>query len=170
MKIKSFDNQISLPHNGSHSPRNSKEKINAKKDIKYKTELCKNFSEKQTCPYGKKCQFAHGKHELKTITPCNNYKKTPCLSFNQNFYCKYGNRCNFSHDERKFYEIERSYYTYKLMIYHYEVRNRNDNRRLKVFENICSNTNNYILTIICKNNVSINTSRLLINLFGENCF
>ena len=29
-------------------------------DPKYKTELCKNYSEKGYCPYRWKCQFAHG--------------------------------------------------------------------------------------------------------------
>lgn len=27
---------------------------------KYKTEMCKNFSETGFCPYRDKCQFAHG--------------------------------------------------------------------------------------------------------------
>ena len=27
---------------------------------KYKTEMCKNFSEMGYCPYREKCQFAHG--------------------------------------------------------------------------------------------------------------
>ncbi len=31
---------------------------------KYKTELCKNFSETGFCPYRKKCKFAHGINEL----------------------------------------------------------------------------------------------------------
>ena len=31
---------------------------------KYKTEMCKNFSENGYCHYGDKCQFAHGAHEL----------------------------------------------------------------------------------------------------------
>ena len=29
---------------------------------KYKTEMCKNFSENGFCPYTEKCQFAHGYH------------------------------------------------------------------------------------------------------------
>merc|ERR1712087_636893 len=31
---------------------------------KYKTELCKNWIETNTCRYGRKCQFAHGNEEL----------------------------------------------------------------------------------------------------------
>lgn len=38
-----------------------KKKQKVKKDkVKYKTELCKTFSEKGYCPYGRKCRFAHG--------------------------------------------------------------------------------------------------------------
>lgn len=33
--------------------------------MKYKTELCKNWSLKGHCSYGKKCRFAHGESELK---------------------------------------------------------------------------------------------------------
>ena len=32
--------------------------------VKYKTEICKNYSEKGDCPYREKCQFAHGKDEI----------------------------------------------------------------------------------------------------------
>lgn len=32
---------------------------------KAKSSLCRNFSEKGYCPYGYKCQFAHGIEELK---------------------------------------------------------------------------------------------------------
>ena len=31
----------------------------------YKTELCKNYEETGKCNYGSKCEFAHGKNELK---------------------------------------------------------------------------------------------------------
>ena len=32
---------------------------------KAKSSLCRNYSEKGYCPYGYKCQFAHGIEELK---------------------------------------------------------------------------------------------------------
>jgi len=36
------------------------------KDVRvYKTELCKKFESSGECPYGPKCQFAHGKRELR---------------------------------------------------------------------------------------------------------
>ena len=52
-----------------------------KKDPKYKTELCKTFSETKQCPYGSKCRFAHGKDELFSKNKGNNYKKKECKSF-----------------------------------------------------------------------------------------
>ena len=35
---------------------------------RYKTELCRKFMENGSCPYGKKCQFAHGYHELRPVS------------------------------------------------------------------------------------------------------
>merc|ERR1711977_559080 len=35
--------------------------------VRYKTTLCKNFVQYGTCPYDFKCQFAHGKSELRKI-------------------------------------------------------------------------------------------------------
>jgi hypothetical protein len=92
-----------------------KEKQN---DLKYKTELCKSWSECGFCAYGNKCRFAHGKHELfeKTVNH-KKYKQKECLSFFNNQYCCYGSRCHFKHEERKLEEIERSYYNYKLLLY-----------------------------------------------------
>lgn len=83
-----------------------------KNDPKYKTELCKKFTEKGSCPYGSKCRFAHGKEELfqKKIN-CKLYKQKECNSFFTNFYCNYGSRCHFKHDERSLDDIKQWYYT-----------------------------------------------------------
>ena len=67
-------------------------------NTKAKSSLCRNFMEKGSCPYGNKCQFAHGPSELK----CNNdnqmsYKTRPCHAFARKGYCSYGSRCNFVH-------------------------------------------------------------------------
>nr|KAF6389520.1 ZFP36 ring finger protein like 1 [Myotis myotis] len=35
---------------------------------RYKTELCRPFEENGACKYGDKCQFAHGIHELRSLT------------------------------------------------------------------------------------------------------
>ena len=60
----------------------------------YKTEMCKTWLSDGTCPYGPKCQFAHGEHELrkrfgKKTKVCKNM-----LLFGK---CKYGKRCSFIH-------------------------------------------------------------------------
>jgi hypothetical protein len=89
-----------------------------KVDPKYKTELCKKFTETGFCAYGNKCRFAHGKRELfDKIVNCKNYKQKECMSFLKNKYCCYGSRCHFKHDERKLNQIERSYHTIMLSIY-----------------------------------------------------
>eukprot|EP00759_Apiculatamorpha_spiralis_P032010 PhF_6_TR33653/c5_g2_i8/m.49230 len=42
----------------------------ASKQMKFKTSLCRSFaSPGQQCPYGEKCQFAHGERELRPIPP-----------------------------------------------------------------------------------------------------
>ncbi len=108
-----------------------------KNDPKYKTELCKSFSETNFCVYGNKCRFAHGRQELfgKPIDQ-NKYKVKGCNSFKDNGYCMYGMRCNFKHDERKMEDIDRSYYYYKMMTSS-EVLGRKKvtgEKRLPVFE------------------------------------
>jgi len=65
--------------------------------LKHKTELCKNFSETGTCPYARKCRFAHGSHELVNLPCPNSFRKKKCNNFLQNGFCKYGVRCQFSH-------------------------------------------------------------------------
>ena len=75
-------------------------KVGSKKNVqknKAKSSLCKNFSEKGYCPYGFKCQFAHGLEELRCNVDENSYKTKPCNSFWRKGHCPYGFRCNFSH-------------------------------------------------------------------------
>merc|ERR1739844_645592 len=45
---------------------------------RYKTELCRPFSEHGTCKYGEKCQFAHGQAELRSVTRHPKYKTDLC--------------------------------------------------------------------------------------------
>ena len=101
----------------------SKKYINLKKQLdknntskKYKTELCKKFQSTGFCPYGNKCQFAHGKEELISKFHNENYKKEKCKSFYQKGYCPYGNRCNFQHDERKFTDLNFSYFYFRIYL------------------------------------------------------
>jgi len=55
----------SAPNSASNVPP-AKKKVNTKL---YKTNLCRTFSKTGACPYGSKCQFAHGEDELRPIPP-----------------------------------------------------------------------------------------------------
>jgi hypothetical protein len=75
-------------------------------DSKYKTELCKTFTQNGFCPYGNKCRFAHGKQDLfDKVISCKKYKQKECISFFKNLHCCYGTRCHFKHDERRLKDI-----------------------------------------------------------------
>ncbi len=141
-----------------------------KNDPKYKTELCKSFRDRNFCPYGNRCRFAHGKNELfKKNLETNKYKQKQCISFNELGYCLYGSRCNFKHGEIKLESINRSYYSYLLKISHMEdelnlisskfegfqnsfvlnketffdkTYNKHNNKRLEVFSGLTKNTDN----------------------------
>ncbi|XP_060103479.1 mRNA decay activator protein ZFP36L2 [Heteronotia binoei] len=70
---------------------------------RYKTELCRPFEESGACKYGEKCQFAHGYHELRSLTRHPKYKTELCRTFHTIGFCPYGPRCHFIHnaDERR---------------------------------------------------------------------
>ena len=75
------------------SPRNQPIRLN-----KEKSQLCKKFMEFGYCPYGKRCKFAHGSHELrKNQQPNSKYKTKVCGVFLHEGHCMYGERCNFIH-------------------------------------------------------------------------
>ena len=64
---------------------------------RYKTELCRPFMENGECKYGEKCQFAHGRHELKQMSRHPKYKTEYCRTFHTVGFCPYGPRCHFLH-------------------------------------------------------------------------
>ncbi|CAH2314124.1 mRNA decay activator ZFP36 [Pelobates cultripes] len=64
---------------------------------RYKTELCRTFSETGTCKYGSKCQFAHGIIELREPNRHPKYKTELCHKYYLYGECPYGSRCNFIH-------------------------------------------------------------------------
>ena len=63
----------------------------------YKTELCRSWEETGSCRYGSKCQFAHGKSELRPIARHPKYKTEICRTFATSGTCPYGTRCRFIH-------------------------------------------------------------------------
>ena len=48
---------------------------------------------------GDKCQFAHGRRELRDVVRNTKYKTKTCQKYWKVGYCAYGPRCNFLHDE-----------------------------------------------------------------------
>ncbi|KAL5719656.1 hypothetical protein ACHQM5_012409 [Ranunculus cassubicifolius] len=62
-----------------------------------KTELCKNWEETGECPYGDRCQFAHGVKELRPVIRHPKYKTTICRMITNGGTCPYGHRCHFRH-------------------------------------------------------------------------
>eukprot|EP00183_Erythrolobus_madagascarensis_P005470 CAMPEP_0185857460 /NCGR_PEP_ID=MMETSP1354-20130828/29520_1 /TAXON_ID=708628 /ORGANISM="Erythrolobus madagascarensis, Strain CCMP3276" /LENGTH=231 /DNA_ID=CAMNT_0028559731 /DNA_START=86 /DNA_END=778 /DNA_ORIENTATION=- len=73
---------------------------NPKKEL-YKTEMCRSWTETGTCRYGVKCQFAHGREELRSVTRHPKYKTKMCKNFSENGSCPYGVRCRFIHDQTR---------------------------------------------------------------------
>ncbi|XP_076348264.1 uncharacterized protein LOC143245897 [Tachypleus tridentatus] len=59
--------------------------------------MCRPFEESGTCKYGDKCQFAHGMHEISTLTRHPKYKTELCRIFHTTGLCPYGSRCHFIH-------------------------------------------------------------------------
>ncbi|CAD8140899.1 unnamed protein product [Paramecium octaurelia] len=101
---------------------------------KYKTQLCRHFITNGNCALGARCQFAHGRQELRgnangfqpnsdfvmpqhhqgalpvKVQPINpmiaNYKTQLCKHFNpQTGLCKNGVTCTFAHGEQELNQI-----------------------------------------------------------------
>ncbi|XP_051933751.1 mRNA decay activator protein ZFP36L1 isoform X1 [Hippocampus zosterae] len=68
---------------------------------RYKTELCRSFTENGMCKYGGKCQFAHGPEELRDLSRHPKYKTEPCRTFHTIGFCPYGIRCHFVHNNEE---------------------------------------------------------------------
>lgn len=132
-----------------------------KKDPKFKTELCKTFTDTNFCAYGNKCRFAHGREEL-FVKHVNHpkYRKSDCLTFHAEGFCNYGQRCHFKHHElRKLDEIPRSYYFFLL---NWVGEKKPKTRRLPIFCEVTGTkkTGGYNLKE-CKN---LNNLKRMINL------
>lgn len=75
---------------------------------RYKTELCRSFTENGLCKYGGKCQFAHGQEELRDLSRHPKYKTEPCRTFHTIGFCPYGTRCHFVHNNEEEKQFSRS--------------------------------------------------------------
>lgn len=94
-KINNQDSLSSASSTTSSSASTTNSKVNTSR---YKTELCRPFSEHGTCKYGEKCQFAHGQSELRTVTRHPKYKTDLCRTYHSVGFCPYGPRCHFIHN------------------------------------------------------------------------
>jgi len=70
-------------------------------ESRYKTELCRHWEEKGTCPHGLQCLFAHGLAELKPFRGRHRKFKTQmCKAFHSTGFCSFGTRCSYIHEGR----------------------------------------------------------------------
>ena len=77
---------------------------------KVKTELCLHFSRGKACPFGEKCNYAHGEDELKYTTLMDmeragladaaSFRCLPCFTWVATGACPFGQRCVHIHDTR----------------------------------------------------------------------
>lgn len=63
----------------------------------FKTELCNKWQDTGACPYGDRCQFAHGIEELRPVIRHPRYKTELCRMVAAGDRCPYGHRCHFRH-------------------------------------------------------------------------
>ena len=87
---RSQQTNVSADLSGSPLPQNLKG--DPHRQAKVKTELCLFFSRGKPCPFGRKCNYAHGEHELKyttlmemdkagLVSDVDSYRAFPCFSW-----------------------------------------------------------------------------------------
>ena len=72
-----------------------------KDPLRYKTQICANFQRDGACRYGRRCQFAHGAHELRErsqlLAPIVPEDQKICQPFAATGFCRFGDKCKFPH-------------------------------------------------------------------------
>lgn len=65
----------------------------------YKTEMCRAWEDIGNCRYANKCQFAHGKEELRPtrFLSKNKPEELLCKAYHRTGYCPNGSKCRFFH-------------------------------------------------------------------------
>lgn len=94
-----FTSLLEIPILCQNAAASSEQIVDRFGNPRYKTEMCRNFKERSKCIYGDKCQFAHGRRELRDVVRNTKYKTKTCQKYWKVGYCAYGPRCNFLHDE-----------------------------------------------------------------------
>lgn len=65
---------------------------------RFKTELCNNLIELGSCKYGDRCHYAHGAHELRSVSRRHpKYRTERCKNFELTGKCPFGPRCSYVH-------------------------------------------------------------------------
>jgi butyrate response factor len=82
--------------NSDNSVDATSETKNGVNAARYKTELCRSFSENGYCRYGDKCQFAHGGVELRRTSRHPRYKTELCKAYHMSGFCPYGARYSYN--------------------------------------------------------------------------
>jgi hypothetical protein len=113
-----------------------------KTEVKYKTELCKNWIETGRCNYSIRCMFAHGNHELVTATKVEeiktSYKQELCERYHNFSECSYGTRCVYVHDQRSTNDLPSSFFGKNMNLLEENTFYYYKSKRLSVFEQITS--------------------------------
>lgn len=147
-----------IKSNKKSNSREHKENPSQSYKLKKKTELCRNWESSRDCSFGKNCAYAHGEEELVTkVHVPDNYKTKFCNQFHEEGYCPYGARCQFLHlkiqknianfgysDRLKenIFQFEEKTKRSCQSNGSFEFKNLFGKRRLKIFEEICSNGGN----------------------------
>ena len=94
---------------GTPPPQNLKG--DPRRQNKVKTELCLYYLKDVPCPFGERCNYAHGWDELRfkklkdlerngLVPNASQYRTHPCLSWITTGSCPFGQRCSSIHDPR----------------------------------------------------------------------
>lgn len=77
----------------------SKSNSSSGSSASYKTEICQAWEDLENCRFGSKCQFAHGKEELRPsrFSSRNKSETQLCKSYASTGSCIYGSRCRLIH-------------------------------------------------------------------------
>lgn len=80
------------------------------RSAKVKTELCRHYNTEKGCPFGNKCNYAHGEHELKFtklldleragLIDIEVFRTHPCITWLSTGTCPFDQRCIGIHDPR----------------------------------------------------------------------
>eukprot|EP00704_Kipferlia_bialata_P010913 g10913.t1 len=93
----SYKGHASTVHHVSSWPVEAEPAPLAPAPVRRKTELCNALLEYGSCPYGNRCTFAHGDHELRQPNSSKQRSTVPCRSYVTTGHCYYGRRCRFDH-------------------------------------------------------------------------